>query len=266
MKRLLLLLLFMKRLFLLCLMSAFCLAPAWGQHKSERLNVTLSRGAFSDHFILLFKTGGNDETDDQDAPKISDGHLSIASITTAGHKIAIEEKAFPTGPQVIDLYSRVYAAGSYSLMLEWAARENEGFSVTLYDHLLELKTPVHGGQHLYSFQMDSAQLGQTSRFSLLLDKRVQAIEPLGVKEQDLIAYPNPFTNQLYLQVKEFAAEAELQLTDMMGRKHWRKTFTQVQPLQQIEIPVQQLTPGLYLLGWRDLANPKAATTLKIIKR
>jgi hypothetical protein len=256
----------MKRLFLLFLMSGFCMAPALGQIKSERLNVTLSRGAFTDNFLLLFKTGGNDETDDQDAPKISDGHLSVASLTAAGYKIAIEEKAFPTGPQVIDLYTRVYAAGTYTLLLEWAAWEKAGFSVTLYDHLLELKTPVHQGLHEYSFQMDNTQLGQTSRFSLLIDKRAQAIEPVVVKEQGLIAYPNPFTNQLYLQVKDFAEEAELQLTDLMGRKHWRKTFTQVQPLQQIEIPVQQLTPGLYLLGWRDLANPKAATTIKIIKR
>jgi hypothetical protein len=265
MKRLMLLFLFLKRLLLLLLVWGCCTAPVLGQNKIERLKVTLSRGAFSDSFLLLFKTGGNDETDDQDAPKISDGHLSVAGLAAGGLKTSIEEKAYPTGLQVIDLYTRVYAAGTYTLGLQWAVEAKAELSVTLYDHVLELKTPINMQHYTYTFHMDTAHLGKTSRFSLLLDKRIQEVEPVVVSEQSLIAYPNPFTNLLYLQVKDFAALAELQLTDMLGRRLWRKTFKQVQPLDKLEIPVQQLTPGLYLLDWRDPANPKAATTLKIIK-
>ena len=256
----------MRKLWLILLVSGIYSAPSLAQVKSDRLKVTLSRAAFSDTFFLLFKTGGNDKTDDQDAPKISDGYLSVAGLSAAGLKIAIEEKAYPAGPQVIQLYTSVYAAGTYDLNLQWADEEKAGLQVSLYDHLLELKIPFQSAAHHYPFHIDTSQLSQTQRFSLLLETRLPTIEPELVKNQTLMAYPNPFINQLFLQVKDFAARAELQLTDMMGRKIWRKSYTQVQPMAQLEIPVQQLTPGLYLLNWRDLANPKAATTLKIIKQ
>lgn len=256
----------MIRLMLLLLLLGLCQGRGLAQTKSDRLNIKLSRGAFSDTFLLLFKSGGNDKIDDQDAPKISDGYLSVAGLTAGGEKVAIEEKAYPTEPQVINLFTRGYAAGAYTLNVEWADWAGAGISATLYDQILDIKTPLHDQLHSYSFQIDTTQLSQTSRFSLLLETRIPIVEPVVVMEQRLVAYPNPCTNQLYLQVKDFAAVGELQLSDLLGRRLWRKTFKQVQPLDQLEIPVQQLTPGLYLLDWRDPANPKAATTFKIIKQ
>ena len=235
------------------------------QGKSDRLNIRFSRGAFSDTFLLQFKSGGSDKYDDQDAPKISDGYLSVAGVMEGGGKVAIEEKAYPTTPQVIPLFTRGYAAGTYSLDLQWTDWAGAGLSVILYDRLLEQKIALNEQQHSYSFFIDTAQLNHTSRFSLLLEVRIPPVDPVIVKDASLVAYPNPCTNQLYLQVAAFTAVGELQLSDMLGRRLWRKTFNQVQPLEQLEIPVQQLIPGLYLVDWRDPANPKAATTLKIIK-
>jgi hypothetical protein len=167
MKRLMLLFLFIKRLLLLLLLSGLYSAAGLAQGKNDRLKITLSRGAFSDTFLLHFKTGGNDKTDDQDAPKISDGYLCVAGLSAAGLKIAIEEKGYPTGPQVIDLYTRVYAAGPYNLNLQWADEAKGELSVTLYDHLLELKTPINAQQYTYRFDMDTAYLGQTGRVYFL---------------------------------------------------------------------------------------------------
>jgi len=240
--------------------------PAVAQTKSDRLHIKLSRGAFTDTFSLHFKTEGKDQVDDQDAPKISDGYLSLASAPSEKVKLAIEERAYPTNPQTVDLYTKVFAAGTYQLNLEWADWVGTNLSATLHDKLLDLKTPINAQQHTYTFTLDTSYAGHSNRFSLLLATRIQAPEPVLTKEPGLIAFPNPCTDQLYLQVKDFAAVASLQLRDLMGRSIWQKTFSQVQPLDRLEIPVQQLTPGLYLLEWRDLANPASLTTLKIIKQ
>ena len=255
----------MKKLFMLFVLWGLFHTPANAQTKSDRLNLKLSRDAFNDTFSLLFKTEGNDQVDDQDASKISDGYLSLASAPNEKVKLAIEERAYPIAPQIINLYTKVYAAGTYQLKLEWADWLATNLSVTLYDQLLDLKTPINAQQHTYTFTLDTSYAAHSNRFSLLLETRSLAPEPVLPKGPGLIAFPNPCTDQLYLQVKDFAAVASLHLRDLMGRSIWQKTFSQVQPLDRLEIPCQQLTPGLYLLEWRDPANPASLTTLKIIK-
>jgi hypothetical protein len=256
----------MIRLLFVLGLAAWLQLPVLAQVSGDRLDIQLSKGVFADKFSLFFHASGNDEINDQDAPKVSDGYLSLASINAGSKKIAIEERAYPQGTQVVNLFTKVYAAGSYQFTFNWADWAQAKVAVTLYDHLLALNTPIDARQQQYSFSLDSNFAAQTNRFSLWLSERITSTEPVETAAAALVAYPNPCTNQLFLKVKEETAAASLQLWDMQGRRVWHQQFSHVQALDQLEIPCKQLSPGLYLLTWRDHAHPAATTTLKIIKR
>lgn len=247
---------------------SFFLNSAEAQIQENRLTVQLTKNVFSDSFQLVFKENGKDTIDDQDAQKIGDGYVSISSLHLNEIKLAIEERAYPTLNIEMALFVKGYETGVYHLTVAATDFKGSGTRITLFDKLLNMKTPIlFNGTTDYEFTIDLAVLDSQSgnRFSLKFDK--VSINPSPSDgEGTIMAFPNPFRDNLFLDVKEnHTAMVEIRLKDLLGRIVWRKEFKEVQKNDVLTLEGQQLIPGMYLLEWRDRNDPKKFKTLKIIK-
>jgi len=246
----------------------FFLSNAEAQIQENRITVQLTKNVFSDSFQLVFKENGQDTINDQDAQKIGDGYVSISSLHRKEIKLAIEERAYPTLNIEIPLFIKGYETSDYHLFVQATDFKGSGTRITLYDKLLNKKTPIlFNGITCYGFTIDLAVLGSQGgdRFSLQFDK--VSINPSpSMVEGTFMAFPNPFRDNLFLDVKDnHTAMVEIRLKDLLGRIVWRKEFKEVQKNDVLTLEGQQLIPGMYLLEWRDRNDPKKFKTLKIIK-
>ena len=73
-----------------------------------------------------------------------------------------------------------------------------------------------------------------------------------LNEQDIKIYPNPATDNLYLQLQLPAAtSATISITDILGRPMNNPKFMNLPyGRQTISIPIQMLPTGIYLLKWQ----------------
>jgi hypothetical protein len=259
----------MKKYVLLTALGCVLLQQVIAQAPGNSLTIKLNSSVFSDSFQLIFTANGNVELDDQDAVKVSEGYLSISSLHPKGSKLAIEERAFPAGEQEVGLFVKGYAGGNYQLKLLSTKFQTANTGIILFDKYLNKKLPLLSESTMdYAFAIDSAVLETqgSSRFSLLLSK-VSLTAPALAASGGLLAFPNPFKQQLFLNTQNNpTALAEVRIKDLLGRLVWRKEFKDVQLNDILELECQSLIPGLYLLEWSDKANPKRFKTLKIIKQ
>ncbi|MET3114471.1 hypothetical protein AAKU52_002205 [Pedobacter sp. CG_S7] len=246
----------------------FFLNSAEAQIQENRLTLRLTKDVFSDSFLLVFKENGKEAIDDQDAQKIGDGYVSISSLHSKEIKLAIEERAYPTQNIEMALFVKGYETGYYHLFVEATDFKGTGIRLTLYDKLLNKKTPIlFNGITCYGFTIDLAVLESQggNRFSMQFNK-VSKNPSLSVVEGALMAFPNPFRDNLFLDVKDnHTPLVEIRLKDLMGRIVWRREFNEVQKNDVLTLEGLQLIPGMYLLEWRDRNDPKKFKTLKIMK-
>ncbi|WP_432713045.1 T9SS type A sorting domain-containing protein [Pedobacter sp.] len=258
----------MKATILLILLLSFVFNIADAQAQQSRLSIALSRSVFADSVLFVFNTNGENKLNDRDAPKISEGYVSISALHSNTVKMAIEEMAYPDEHIDLPLSVKGYAAGLYKLTLSAADFKSAGYELTLIDQLLDKKVVLQTSPLVYSFTMDSLLSDSSSnpRFVMRLQK-VNKLQPVKVAEGALLAYPNPFRDKLSLDVKNNAAAAvELAITDLYGNVVWRKQFTNVQHNDILELSTANMIPGMYLLLWKEAKQPLKSKTLKIIKQ
>jgi len=201
------------------------------QAPGNNIVLQLSSSVFSDSFRLTFKTGGNIEMDDQDALKVSEGYLSISSLHAKGSKLAIEERDFPIGEEEVSLVVKGYTSGQYHLKIVAAEFETGNTGIILFDKFMNKKLSIAAESTIdYVFSIDSAlkESQGDNRFSLLLSK-VSLPVPVVAVGPELLAYPNPFQQHLFINVKAYhTPSAEVRIKDLSGRLVWQKAFKDVQ--------------------------------------
>jgi hypothetical protein len=258
-----------KKYFFILALVCFSSDKVMAQISENRLSIALSRDVFSDHLLLILKANANMEVDDQDAPKISEGYLSIAGLHAKGNKLAIEERAYPIQNQEISFSVKGYAAGSYKLHMVASDFNATGTGLTLIDKYLNKKMSIISKSATdYVFMIDPALVESQgdNRFALLLSK-LSVISTIPATKDLLLAFPNPFREKIFLNVKNNPAlVAEVRIKDLLGRVVWRKQFHDVRQDEVLELECQELIPGLYLLEWSDLKNSRKFKPLKIIKQ
>lgn len=72
--------------------------------------------------------------------------------------------------------------------------------------------------------------------------------PIKMKESPAVLYPNPASSSSFLLFKEsLSGKAILSIWNILGKKVYEQSITEVEAMQEIELPVSNFTPGLYLI-------------------
>ena len=224
------------------------------------LRVSLSKDDFIQRYVIKFNEQGFDGINDQDAPKIGDGYVSIYSMVD-GQKIAIEERSLLIESKVINLSVWGFETGSYQL--DFNLLYNNGkIKTTLVDHHLNSKREMTNENSTYSFVIDKNTPGSygDTRFSLLLDLKNEEV----ILERGFQVFPNPFNDQIsFLPASGTSEPLELTIVDMVGRILIQR---QLEPGNyQVPINTQNLSKGVYLLTVVNKKTKKRIATCKLLK-
>ena len=121
----------------------------------------------------------------------------------------------------------------------------------MIDHLSFLSA----GQHTLEIDVTNAS-GSLSGINILgeveaitLKDCATAVHDAENQFSDFQVFPNPAQGQITLQWYN-SAPRDIHMTDGMGRT-LRSVDLPAEPLSQVEIPVNRLTPGTYFLLWQD---------------
>ncbi|GET30381.1 hypothetical protein SD074_25830 [Prolixibacter sp. SD074] len=101
---------------------------------------------------------------------------------------------------------------------------------------------------------------QLSGFPILM----QGTKPDAVNDQleaGNLFYPNPFSNQLNIQLRNKETEMDITLYDVTGTAI--KTFTHV--VNNLSVELSELPDGIYLFRCTDTRTHQIVETQKIIK-
>lgn len=244
-----------------------CALVVRGQREGLRVAIRLERDVFADEYLLQLKANGDSAINAFDAVKISDGFVSLAGIHRSGQYLSAEERPLPTKAEVVPLYLKVFGTGTYQLRFRLSDWDHQRFELRLEDNDLQQQSAINRAEQVYSFTVETALKASAgaSRFSLVVTPR-QGTLVAEAAAPPLLAFPNPFTDRLFLNVKaQQEAAVTIRLIDMGGAIRWEQQFVDVMPEQILELNCGRLVPGLYLLEWRPKGSRQKRITLKIIK-
>lgn len=223
-----------------------------------RISTRLSRGQFEQHFILKLKNDGDDRLTDQDALKIGEGYVNISSLCE-GKALAIEERMLSAEGLSLPLYLKCWETGSYHIDLEGMDEPAE-FQTYLKDNVTGLSHKATGGQLSLDFDFNSENSGTSgeNRFTLLLlpNQEIPSENPGQIS-----IYPNPFTDQLYINVAT-AKKMKIVFKDMQGKTV--KTVLVKAFENMLNGSWEKLPPGAYLVQAFEVETGKPIGTFKAI--
>lgn len=230
-----------------------------------KIKVVLKKDGLSDEYILLTRPEGNDEVTDADAQKIGEGHLSISGLATNGTKLAIDERHPDTGKQVIKLFIKGWASGTYTLQLQHSRYGSE--QVTLFDHYLNKEMAVNNETQPYFFSIDLAnsQTFGAERFSLILQRQETTLEK-AVTDQSILCYPNPVNEILYIKSAHSTwRNLKISIRAMAGSVAWSGRLPLLGPDTPFRLNCDQLASGIYVLVLIDEKSNQTITSFKMLK-
>jgi hypothetical protein len=230
------------------------------------LKVLLSKDGFFQPFELKYNSSGKSELNNGDALKIGDGYVSIGSLSADGVKLSIDERGGSDDAQEIKLFVKGYEKGSYQLRFNGIESFPSEISIILRDHYLKTVTRLNPNDSLFNFEIDTnvpESYGE-NRFVLVLNGKdignTSNEEPLKA-----IAYPNPFTDQLYLKVNEIVPDLFVNITDVMGKRVWSKGFGKIEKGNPIPLEITGLNKGIYVVQVFD-GRIRIGAGFKVLKR
>jgi len=235
------------------------------KNKSSQLTIQLKRDIFEQQYTVSFAADGLDAVNDQDAIKIGEGYVSIASLVN-GTKLSFDERENLTDKKEIQLYTKGWASGSYCLNLQGFETFTPETYITLNDKYLNVSSKISASKSAYCFSMDE-KIAESwgNRFTLTL-------EPPDVKDLDdvtlgsgITLYPNPIGNKFYLKnTLNKAFHSKLTISNINGKVVSIKHLVIDRDIN--EVNVEQLAKGIYLVSISNKAGNKLIKTFKILKR
>lgn len=230
-----------------------------------QLNMTalVSRKAFSQQYCLKFDANGNDDLDDNDAIKLGEGYINIASVIS-NSKLAIEQRSASKDIQKIDLYVTGWESGTYTIDVKASAALREVKAITLTDNYLKQEIKLQDSIKGYAFKIDTKiQATQDNRFVIKLEPYKQN-EASTDNTDDIVIYPNPVSNRLYFKsIGKNIKNAQLILTDVSGKivAAHKIEWALIEP----SIDCSNLSKGLYLMKLYEQKSHKIIKTFKVVK-
>jgi hypothetical protein len=232
----------------------------------SQLNMTalVSRKAFSQQYRLNFDANGNDDLDDNDAIKLGEGYINIASVIK-NSKLAIERRSVAKDVHEIDLYITGWESGTYTIILKASAALRRAKVISLTDNYLKQEIKLSDSVNSYSFEIDTKiqNTQGNTRFVIKLKPHNQK----GISNDnrdDTIIYPNPVSNKLYFKShSKNVMNARVTITDISGKivAAHKIEWTITEP----SIDCSNLPRGLYLIKMYAQDSHKIIKTFKVVK-
>ncbi|HMI03178.1 MAG TPA: LamG-like jellyroll fold domain-containing protein [Pedobacter sp.] len=230
-----------------------------------QLNMTalVSRKAFSQQYRLNFDANGNDDLDDDDAIKLGEGYVNIASVI-GNSRLAIEQRSASKDIQKIDLYVTGWESGTYTIDFKASAALRKAKAITVTDNYLKQEITLQDSIASYAFKIDTKiQATQGNRFVITL-KSYNQNERSANNRDDIIIYPNPVSNRLYFKsVNKNIKNARVTFTDLTGKAvaAHKIDWTLTEP----SIDCSNISRGLYLMKMYEQESHKIIKTFKVVK-
>lgn len=227
------------------------------------MTVLVSRKAFSQQYCLKFDANGNDDLDDNDAIKLGEGYINVASVI-GNNRLAIEQRSASKNIQKIDLYVTGWESGTYTIDLKASAALRKVKAITLRDNYLKQEIKLQDSIKGYAFKIDTKiQATQDNRFVIKLEAYKQNEASID-NTDDIVIYPNPVLNRLYFKsIGKNIKNVQLILTDISGKivAAHKIGWALIEP----SIDCSNLSKGLYLMKLYEQKSHKIIKTFKVVK-
>ena len=224
------------------------------------LKITLSRDKFEQPYILRLTEEGFDGVNDLDAPKIGEGHVSIAS-TVDQVQLSVDSRQSSKNPKAIDLNVTGTESGIYTLSFEHVFNTGN-YSTTLVDTYLNVQKKMTAADKSYQFSMDktTSVSAENMRFKVIIEQD----DELFLLTSTIKIYPNPFRDNINVKIGDNLNENMiLTISDMLGRTI--STRNVKAGAATLLIDTQSFIAGNYILRVVGEKTKNVLTTMKLIK-
>jgi len=226
---------------------------------SARISVRLSRGPFQQELVIKLNPQGRDSLDDQDALKIGEGHVSIASIC-GGQKLSIEEKALTDSGANVKLYIKGWGPGKYQISMR-----NQGLkpklTMQLRDNYLQVVKKSLDTNFLYEFDINP-EIPETQGEDRFILNFKPGSQEFNNEDPGIGIYPNPFKDRLYVSRKNQGA-LRILICNLYGQTI--KTTITKPGENLLQNTGKELQSGLYLIRIYDGESGRYLKTLKAVR-
>ena len=227
-----------------------------------KLTATLSRLPFKQQYVLRFESNGHDGLDQNDAPKIGEGFISIAG-TANETDLAIEQRGKIDTTKSIAICVKGWETGVYSLTVETSDELRKTAKAMLMDNYLKKELSISNMMETYHFTIDISipESQGRKRFSIRFTKNEVLFDQ---RKNELITYPNPVKDKFYLRSEgDIYENARITFVDILGKivdTHCMTITKEASFIDCVKLP-----RGIYVVDVYPFGSKKAFKHFKMIK-
>jgi hypothetical protein len=222
---------------------------------------------FDEALILIDSVNGTPQpTDDRDAAKFFNDALNIYTVTANKSNLAFNAINIPGASDTINVSVWSYDSTSISTKhhkISFSEFESIDPSINLYllDNYLNVVTNIRStNEYDFMITTDVNSYGN-GRFKIILNNTNTSL-PTTFKKQNIVLYPNPANEKLYLQSLDFSTSTiNYIIYDLMGREIMKGNSSLENSISEINIDT--LEKGNYLIRVSDNTQ---TNTMKFVKR
>lgn len=233
-------------------------------NQNNTLNITLKRKEFSQPLVLKLTDQGRPGLSDGDAVKIGEGFVSIGSLSADGIRLSIDERGLTDNEHEISVFTKGYETGTYQLRFTNIESFPDQVKISLKDNFLKTIKVLTSLDSLVEFNIDltNPETFGDARFVIILNQK----ETIDKKPEEppLLAWPNPFTNELRLKTDVPVKNANVNVIDVMGRSVLNKELGNLNSGDVVTLPLGHLLKGIYFIRVTDSGKP-IGKVLKVLK-
>lgn len=222
---------------------------------------------YDEALILIDSLNGTPQaTDDRDAAKFFNDALNIYTVTANKSNLAFNAINIPSASDTINVSVWSYDSTNISTKhhkISFSEFESIDLSINLYllDNYLNVVTNIRStNEYDFMITTDVNSYGN-DRFKIILNNTNTSL-PTTFKKQNIVLYPNPANEKLYLQSSDFSTSTiNYNIYDLMGREIMKGNSSLENSISEINIDT--LEKGNYLIRVSDNMQ---TNTMKFVKR
>ncbi len=224
-----------------------------GKYPALKINFIKNPDEVDESLIILYPDGSYKGNDDGDMLKFFNNSINVYSKSTDGLNMSMN--AIPNINSIDTIKLSIWSYDSSSIALGQHVLSLEGMesipsdqNIYLIDHYLSITTDIRKNNY-YTFNItNDANSYGNNRFEIIFDKTKTGVQTTKSNINDLVLYPNPSSDRIYLQsnFKELENEkCRYELFDLVGSKLMEGNLTFSDRLASITL--ENINNGMYLL-------------------
>lgn len=222
-----------------------------------QIDVTSNDTIFWDQYVFRNRDEANDNRDALDGPKMENPDVNFYSLTSAGEKLAIDNRKVLAG-QLVPLTFET--SSDFNFTFKISNLDFPNYTVYLNDNYTAMKMKLTN-TFKYDFITNSDLNSKGSdRFSLLFEPNTTGLATELEKQRSFYLYPNPVKNQINIATKAAQnGNFNYQIYNQLGQELLTGIFNANATLT---ISVDELSQGIYFIR---IYNSQGSETIKFIK-